>query len=307
MGAVTGKRCLVTGATGFMGRRLTALLLERGAAVRALVRSRERARAVLPAGGVELVEGDMTDRAAVERAADGMETVFHLATADPRSDPHFDATNVKGMETVVSVLEERGPRRIVYTGSSVALSAGRSRYGESKRREAGILTSSKLDYTVIIPSQVFGEGYDKNINRLLALIRRLPVVLVLGDGRYRLQPVYAGDVVEALLLAARSERAVGRSYFIAGPEAVSFNDLVDRAARAMGLRRRRVHVPLWLVKAPALLLEKVFAGAPVTAEKIERAVRDNTFDIEAARRDLGYRPTPLDEALARTVGERRPS
>ncbi len=294
-------KILITGGTGFIGTHLIPELLKTNVGLRCLVRSTSN-MAWLKEMKVELVLGDLRNFDAIVEATKRVDGVVHLATANPKKDISFDETNILGMKNIVSAMCQNRIKRIIFTSSSVALSGKyRGRYGDSKLQEQNILKDSPLDYTILIPSQVYGGHYNKNLNKLLQIIKKFPVTPVLGKGEYKIQPLYVKDFVKAIVSVLVNERTIRKEYFIAGPNSLTYNELVNLASSILKVKRFKLHIPLTLLKGLSAIIGKVSEDAFITIDKINRSTRDNVFDILPAREDFGFDPTPLEEGIRLTA------
>ena len=141
--------------------------------------------------------------------------------------------------------------------------------------------------------------------RLLRLLSRARLLPVPGGGRHLQQPVHVADVADAVLTAVERPGAAGMTYDVAGPEPLSFAELLRVCARAVASRARFVPVPLTPVIALASGFERVSQHPPIRAEQLRRLAEDKAFGIEAAIRDLGYSPRPFADGIraeARALG-----
>ena len=172
---------LVTGATGFIGRRIVTRLVERGEEVRRLVRPVPNPRASgLPA--VHFVTGDVTDRDSLRAACEGVDMVVHtVAVIREKGRTTFEAVNVQGTRNVVEAAEQAGVRKIVHLSAIGAAPDPQYPYLRSKWEGEEAVVNSKLRHVVMRPSLVFGPG-DEFINALAATIRVGPVVRLSGRG-----------------------------------------------------------------------------------------------------------------------------
>ncbi|HRY14349.1 MAG: NAD-dependent epimerase/dehydratase family protein [Candidatus Competibacteraceae bacterium] len=261
---------LVTGGTGFIGRRLVAALLARGAQVRVLVR--DQAQCSRPHAGEEIenISGDLTDSASLTQACAGMKTIFHIAGfahADAGDTPEFATrhwvVNAQGTFDLLDAAREAGVRRFVFLSSVKAVGDPGSRcvdegwdaspetpYGQAKRaaeeqvlavgRESGMHTVN------LRPALVYGPGMQANLLRLIEAVRRgwLPPLPETGNRR---SLVHVDDVAQALLLAANHPGAAGRTYFVTDGRAYSGRELYQLIRQALGRP-----VPNWAVPAKAL-------------------------------------------------------
>lgn len=316
---------LVTGGTGFLGRRLAAALLARGHGVRLLGRDFTGAADLL-AAGARPVRADLTDRAAVVRACAGVGAVYHAgALSAPwgrRAD--FLATNVGGTEAVVAGCLAHGVGRLIYVSSPSVTFAGRDVRDQTEaapypRRFASVYSLTKklgedrvnaaagagLATVIARPKAIFGPGDRALLPRLIDAMRRGRLVRI-GDGRNLVDLTYVDNVVHALLLALDAPAATGRTYTITNGEHVRLWAVVAAVARHLGLPARFRAVPLPAALAVAAIMEARAAliGREPLLTRYSAAIlaRTQTYDIAAARRDLGYAPVvSVAEGVARTL------
>jgi len=160
------------------------------------------------------------------------------------------------------------------------------------------IRESALDWTIIRPTMIYGTDRDRNMWRLLQLLRRTPIVPVPGGGTRLQQPVHVADLADAVVAAVETPEAIGRAYDIAGPEAITFRRVVQEAAAGLGRRAFVVPVPAAPVLAVLRRFEAAGRPAPLKAEQVERLLEDKAFDIGPAERDLGYRPRSFRSGIA---------
>jgi NADH dehydrogenase len=171
-------------------------------------------------------------------------------------------------------------------------------YWGSKWKGVQAVMASGLDWTVFEPSFVFarGGGAFAEFERLV----RLPITPVIGDGRYRHQPVWVGDVAAAFSRALERPETIGKRYELGGPQVFEFNDLLDDLARITGRPpRRKIHVPVGLMKAQATVLSHFPPPLKVTREQIEMLIEGTECDLTGMREDLRIEPASLVEAYTK--------
>jgi NADH dehydrogenase len=288
-------RILVTGAGGFIGKSVVAHLLKRGWKVRAVLRSPDRPFAsVDPA--LEVVYADMRDRSALVHALQAVEVVVHLAAAKNDEQWSYDV-NVGGAERLVEACRLTGCGRIINISTQSVKIARQGVYARTKQQADSVFESSGLAVTSLLPSVVYGEEMAGVFGTLAKLIRKLPVVPVLGDGRWICAPVYVGDVAEAVCRCIEEHNAVGKRYDIGGPDSVTFNDLIDRMARQMGVKRGKVHIPFQASLLAARFVGALLAKPPITVSNILGSNQDTHLNLEPARQDLGWDPIDFETGL----------
>jgi nucleoside-diphosphate-sugar epimerase len=293
------KRVLVTGGTGFIGSALVPRLVQAGYIPRLLVRS-----SPLPAPGppVEVVVGDVTDVEILRLALADATAVIHMAAATSagRLDPAVAyRVNVGVASALVEACRQTGARLIVLSTQHVYLPAP-GLYGRTKRMADRIFLESGLPVTILRPSLVYGPGSRGVFVRLATLVRKLPVIPVIGPGQWRMRPLFLDDLVEIILgVLARPELA-GRTYDVGGPDLVTYDEFLSAICAAIGRRCRTLHLPLDVSFALAWTLERILPTPPLTTDNVRGAVRDAHCDPRAVERDLRPHLTPLTEGLKRS-------
>jgi nucleoside-diphosphate-sugar epimerase len=281
------KRVLVTGGTGFIGSALVPRLVQAGYIPRLLVRS-----SPLPAPGppVEVVVGDVTDVEILRLALADATAVIHMAAATSagRLDPAVAyRVNVGAASALVEACPHTGVRLIVLSTQHVYLPAP-GLYGRTKRMADRIFLESGLPVTILRPSLVYGPGSRGVFVRLATLVRKLPVIPVIGPGQWRMRPLFLDDLVEIILGV------------LARPELVTYDEFLSAICAAIGRRCRTLHLPLDVSFALAWTLERILPTPPLTTDNVRGAVRDAHCDPRALERDLRPQLTALTEGLKRS-------
>ncbi|MFU8817030.1 MAG: NAD(P)H-binding protein [Pseudomonadales bacterium] len=297
----------ITGANGHLGQRLLASLGEQP--IRALVRSRRAAEALDRLGlGDRVAVGvvDYDDVDAMAEALSGCIQVVHLVGIIKESAGNsYAAAHEQSCRALAEAAARAGVQRIVYLSILGATTASANACLASKAAAEQILLDGVVPVTVIRVPMVLGEG-DYASRALAARARRGVNVLLRGASLE--QPIYAGDVIEAVaavLMRTDGEASAlepGAQVFdLAGPESLSREALVHRAARVRGRRTRVISVPLGLGLAAAAVLERTSANPPVTRAMLGVLDHDDRINPQPALAALGIALTPLDEALRRCL------
>ncbi len=320
-------KALVTGASGFIGRRLVTELARRGGEIACLVRSTSKT-APLMGLSIEFVLGDIGDADSLVRAVKGKDHVFHLAGVIQALDgPAFEKANATGTRNLVEACLRAAPaiKKFVFVSSIAAAGPSPegkalteddeprpvSAYGRSKLAAERIVLEAKtrMPVAIIRPPNVLGPG-SKEIERAIGLLRKR-LLPTLGDGRPRTSLVDVDDLVEALLLAAEDPRSAGRTYFVTDGRAYAWPEIMAAVAEELGVKRFMVKVPFAVQMLAARLAEtaaRLGRKPPLLTREIVRAARDYFWICDGSRieRELGFRPRyGLRESVRRTVEEAR--
>jgi NADH dehydrogenase len=301
---------LITGANGQLGRRL----IERFARcdppvrARAVVRSQRAAASLddLPeSAGLERVVLDYRDEAALTGAARGCRHAVHLVgIIKEGSNSSYEDAHEASSRAIASAAAAAGLHRVVYLSILGANPASNNPCLGSKGRAEQILLESKTPALILRVPMVLGPGdTTSRIVRAEAQARLLPLM---GGGSSRAQPIYADDVIEAIVAGTSRADLDDVSLDLAGPESLPQRELIERAASLYGRRPRVVAIPPRVLGWLAGLAERLMANPPFTRSSLEVIHEDDDVDPESARRRLGIELTPLDEILRRCVGPEAP-
>jgi uncharacterized protein YbjT (DUF2867 family) len=291
-----GALILLTGATGTVGSALLRRLTAAGEPVRCLVRDPrglddQRVR-------VQIALGDLADPPSFRNALRGVDTVVHLA-ASIRDQPHASIEELNAVATLrlVRAAEGVGARRFVFFSALGARRHSRTRFFRAKALAEAAVSASELETAVFRPSIVYAPG-DPWLT-LLARFSYLPAIPMSGWGRSLYQPIWAEDVADCVVATLMAGGPRTRCFELAGPETLSYDEIVRVALRPTGRRRPLLHVPLPVVRATlravrAVMGPKAFATWE-EAELMEEPMVSSrgTADAEA----LGVNPLPMAAVL----------
>jgi nucleoside-diphosphate-sugar epimerase len=311
----------LTGATGYTGGRLLDALRLRGDAVTALARP---SSARPPAPGVRWVEGDLSDRRALQDAVQGADVVLHVAAVyrtAGHSDAYYRDVNVGGTERLLEAAAQAGVRRFVHTSTvgvhgdvreppadeNAPFAPGdvyqaTKAEAETLARERGRVLG--VEVVVVRPGAIYGPGETRLLKVFRAIARGRYAIV--GSGRPFYHLVYIDDLVQGFLLALDRKEAAGEAFIVAGPRYVSQTELAATIARHTGGRVLPVHVPAAPVQFAGDLCEALCVPLglepPLHRRRVDFWTKSRAFSIEKARRLLGYAPrVDVEEGVARTA------
>jgi len=295
-------KVLVTGGTGFVGTKVVHALRARDHAVRALVRRPERAK-TQEAWGCELATGDVTDPASLRAAAEGCDAVVHLVSIISGKPDEFDRVMTKGTQDLLAAAHQAGVGRLVLMSALGVNEQNRDLvpYFRAKWEMEQAVAASGLDFVVFRPSFVFGKDGGV-LPMFVRQVKLSPLTPIVGDGAARLQPIWVDDVAEFFAQSVDSPGAVGRTFEIGGPDAVTWNEFYDRVKKVLDVRRGTVHLPVGLVRAAAAVAEKL-PGAPITRDQLTMLTKggDNVCDNGPALDTFDVDLVRLDEQIRRAA------
>ena len=293
---------LVTGASGFVGGHVVHALRAAGKDVQALVRERGKGGR-LEAWGATLAEGDLSDPASLRRAVAGCDTVVHLVAIRQGREEQFRRVMVEGTRDLLAAAGDAGVRRFLHMS---ALGTSESTkdlvpYFRAKWDSEQLVEESGIPHVIFRPSFIFaGDG--GILPTFLKLARLMPVTPIIGSGRRRIQPIWADDVATYFAEAVERAELTGRVFELGGPDAVSWNEFWARLKRVRGMRRPSVHVPVGLMRANALVTERLPGSIPLTRDLLTMLEHgDNVVSDDEAVRTFELPLLPLDEQLRRVA------
>lgn len=321
-------RILVTGGTGFLGSHLTRRLLDLHQDVHILGRDFNAATALVQAGATPIL-ADLTTHQAVIDACTGMDVVFHVAalSAPWGAAANFYASNVHGTAAVIKGCAQHGVKRLVYVSSPSVVFDGcdqidvnerapyphrfTSTYAKTKKLGEDLVNnaaSAGLDTVTLRPKAIFGPGDRALLPRLIAAARQ-GRLRRFGDGGNLVDLTYVDNVVQALLLAMQAPAAQGRTYFITNDEHPALWPLIECVLHELGLPPLRgMPVSVAMSAARMMEIQSVFTRREplLTRYTVAILTRTQTYDISAARTDLGYAPqVSVAEGIQRTLAALR--
>ncbi|MGC4867876.1 SDR family oxidoreductase [Micromonospora sp. DT53] len=302
-------RCLVTGATGYIGGRLTPLLLADGHTVRCLARKAVRLRDVPWASTAEIVEGDLSRPDTLPAAFADVDVAYFLVHSLGRSD--FEAADRTAATNFAAAARAAGVRRIVYLGGPEPASDAEvpSPHLRSRAEVGRILLASGVPTAVLRAAVIIGSG-SASFEMLRYLTERLPAMITPRWVRNRIQPIAVRDVLRYLAGCADLPAEVNRGFDIGGPDVLTFREMMQRYARVAGLRRR-VIVPVRPL-TPSLSSHWVGLITPVPNKIARPLVESLIHEAVAHEHDIArYVPDPpggltgFDEAVALALAKVR--
>jgi len=315
-------RALVTGATGFTGTALCERLVRDGWDVSAFVRPSSRKQR-LEELGVRCIENDIASEDSVRRTFPDTDVVFHIAAAyraEHADHDEFVHVNVDATRHMLEEAQRRDVSRFVHC-STVGVQGEiedppaaedyrfkpGDHYQESKlagEQVALEFAGKGFAVSVVRPVGIYGPG-DTRFLKLFKPVAKGYFIMI-GAGKSLYHMTFIDDLVEGFMLAATREEAIGEVFTIAGAEYTTLNELVGRIASALGVKRRRFHIPLQPVLWASVVCDKLCrslgVSPPLYPRRVEFFMLDRAFSIDKARRLLGYEPkVSLDEGLRRTA------
>ena len=294
-------RVTVFGGSGFLGRQIVKRLADDGADVRVAVRRPERAAFLTEASGagrVTAVYADVWDEASVAPVVDGSNAVINtVGHYVERGKATFEAIHGQGARHVAEASARAGVRRLVHISGLGADPTSDSPYVRARGIGENLVNEAFPGATILRPSVLFGPK-DAFFNRLAALARVMPILPLFGRGETKLQPVYVGDVAEAVARALATPAAEGKIYELGGPRIYTYKALVQLVLAQIGRKRLLLPFPFFAWEVLAGLPNR-----PVSRDQVKLMKKDNVVGTQALTLvALGIEPTPVEVILPTYLG-----
>jgi uncharacterized protein YbjT (DUF2867 family) len=287
-------KILVTGATGFTGSRVVPLLLDNRYNVRCFVRETSD-RSPLSSLQVEWAEGDLSNPQALTSALRGVDALVNIASL-----------GFGHAEDIITSAKEAGVKRAIFI-STTAIFTQLNAGSKSVRLAAeNAIQASGLDYTILRPTMIYGSPRDRNMWRLIRLLRLSPIMPIFGDGESLQQPIFVDDVAQAVLLALQNNITIRKSYNIAGKDPLTYNQAIDVVASALGKRIWKMHLPYLPIVRALQFTERMRLRLPIKAEQVQRLNENKAFSYEDAQKDFGFSPRGFREGINIEVNSSSP-
>jgi NADH dehydrogenase len=289
-----GMDVAVIGATGFVGGHLVPHLEAAGHRVRAI--SRGGGRRDGWGAAVTALAADVETGAGLEQAIRGAEAVVHLV-AIPREQGGrtFERVNVRGVARTMEAAGAAGVRRVVHLSVLGASEDPTLRYLHSKWLGEQAVRTAGIEWVILRPSLLFGEG-DGFFNLIKTTLTWWSpgVVAIPGDGRTRFQPLSVDDLATAVERCLVERERAGAVYELGGPEHLTYRQIVDRVMAATGKRRLKLNLPVPIIGAITAVTDRLLPIFPVSRDQVRSLGQPNYTDLDAFERAFGQRPRPFD-------------
>ena len=283
----------VTGGTGFVGTAVVSELLQAGHEVSILSRKvPER----LPEG-IRHVVGSIVTGDGLDALLEGTDAVIHLVGIIREAGANtFEAVHHQGTVNVLLAASRADVRRYLHMSAMGTSEGAVSKYHRSKWAGEVAVRASGLDWTIFRPSTIFGPE-DIFVNMLAGMMRKFPLMPVIGGGNNTMQPVYVKDVALAFRTALESDIHIGKTYELGGPDVLNLKQILATTSQVLNLKRLFISIPLWVV-SPVVKIAQLFnIPLPVTSDQLIMLGEDNIRTGGDPVEELGIQWTGFDEGI----------
>jgi len=293
-------KVFVTGATGFVGNHVLSELIEKGHHAVALARPGSEHKLKRP-DEVEIVPGDVAEIVALTEGMKGCDAAIHLVgiiRAFPSQGVTFERLHTEATANVIAAAKEAGVSRLLHMSALGARENGPTPYLRTKFAAEELVRQSGLSYTVFRPSLIFGRGGEAT--KMFADMVAKTVVPIIGDGKYRFQPVSVSTVAQGFQKALELETVQDQTLDVGGPDNVTFDEIMDTLAGVMGKSIVKIHTPVLPLRLVTSALQHA-PGFPLTTDQITMLLEGGTCDEKPFYELTGLTPISLERTLREAV------
>jgi len=286
----------IAGGTGFIGKVIIKKLVEAGHRVVALIRQGSLLK-IAGFSGMESRYIYYDSPTQIKKILEDCQAIINLVgIIRETKETSFEYVHHLIPMSLVKAAKDTGLKRFVQMSALGVDSDLDTEYMQTKRLGENVVKSSGLDFTIFRPSIVFGSE-DRFVNLFAKMIKRLPIVPVIGDGRYRLQPVSVYNVAEGFVKCLENPQTIGKTYDIAGSEKYTFNEILDIIGKALGKKgARKFHQPVGPIMLMAGFFDR-FQFFPVTKDQLKMLFAENTTDDDSFYKDLDITPIGFPDGI----------
>jgi len=292
-------RILITGANGFIGRKLVSAIPRANYELTLFIKETENFSGTAD----KVIFGDILDKESLRPAVKGVEAVIHLAGITHTNDKKlYYLINVSGTKNLLEVCREAGVKRFIFISSRAAGLAGGD-YARSKFFAEEEVKKSGLNWVILRIAEVYGAGENEAIAKLIKVIKSSYIIPVIGRGRYKVSPIFIDDAVTGILAVLKNPAVNEKTYNLAGPEEFTYNELVDKILNETGLKRIKFFIPVIFAK---IILEffSLFKLNFFVKDQLPRLLSAKPADISPAVTDFNFQPRDFSRGFKEILNKK---
>ena len=292
----------ITGGTGFVGNEVIRQLISKGHDVHCLVRPGSEAKLERTAD-TTLHYGDVADLDSLKEGMADCEAVIHLVgiiREFPGKGITFEKLHTGATRNVLEAATAVGIDRYLHMSANGTRANAETGYHRTKWQAEESVRASALDWTIFRPSLIYGPG-GEFVVMMSDLVRKLPVVPVIGDGQYRMQPVPVAQVAQSFVEALARPETIGETYHLGGKSSYTYDEMIDIFGQALGKSHvSKLHHPLMLMK-PAVKILQAIPQFPIASDQLAMLLEGNTCDPADWAAMFKLEPEDFAEGLAKCL------
>ncbi|MGK2944052.1 MAG: complex I NDUFA9 subunit family protein [Desulfuromonadales bacterium] len=296
----------VTGGTGFVGSHVLKQLSAAGHQVVALVRPGSEDK-LIHADNIAVHLGDATDPHSLKGGMQDCDAVIHLIgiiREFPGKAITFERLHVEATRHVTDVAIDHGVKRFLHMSANGAQADSEIDYFRSKWQAEEVVRGADLDWTIFRPTPIFGKA-GEFIETLITMVEKLPVVPVIGDGQYRLQPVAVEQVAETFLKGIAMTETISQTYHLGGANSYTFNTIIDLIGKALGKGDvTKIHQPVALTR-PFVKLLQGSEKFPMTTDQLAMLLEGNECNQQRWAEIFDIEPNSFADGIEDIISEEK--
>jgi uncharacterized protein YbjT (DUF2867 family) len=294
-------KIFLTGSTGFVGGHILQDLINNNYRVRCLIRQGSGHKiAQYKDRGIEIVHGDITETNSLQNRLEGCDALINLVgiiREFPRKGITFEKLHYEGTVNLIKAAREQGVGRVIQMSALGARLHGKTQYQKTKFRAEESIRNSGLDYTIFRPSIIFGPD-DQFTNLFARMLKTIQFVPVVGNGRYKIQPVAIENISMGFVKSIQQQNTIGKTFEVGGPEKLEFNKIVDTIGDVLCLPPYKIHMPVFIMNFMAELFDWI-PSFPITTEQITMLLESNVCDEKPFFEHFGIKPISFKEGISK--------
>jgi len=291
-------KILITGSSGQLGQKL---LKELKIFKQLKLRVMDHLSGQMDADkSIEHVGGDLLNPESLKAATQDIDEVIHLAAITHINKKSlYYQINTAGTKNLLDAARGNGVKKIIFLSSRVA-GPNAGDYAKSKMLAEEEVKKSGINWVILCPSEIYGAGNKEAITRLLKLTAKSYIIPIIGSGRYTLAPVLVDDVVKAIVRATLNDQIFNKRYILAGPEQMTYLELIARLSKFLSVKRIKLPLPIILIKILAWALAKLGSDL-IVQDQLPRLLSKKSADIYLAKQDLDFQPVKFETGIKKIV------
>lgn len=292
----------VTGGTGFVGNAVVRQLLIAGHNVHCLVRPGSETK-LRHKNDVTVHFGDVDDLESLKKGMEGCEAAVHLVgiiREFPGKGITFDKLHTEATRNVLAAASFCSCKRYLQMSANGTRANAETGYHRTKWEAEEAVRASKLDWTIFRPSLIYGK-HGEFVEMMFDLVRKLPVVPVIGDGQYRMQPVSVEQVALSFARALSRPETIGETYHLGGKNSYSYDEIIDIFGQVLGKKSvSKLHHPLALMK-PAIKILQNIPQFPIASDQLAMLLEGNVCDPDEWAEAFDIEPEDFADGLKKCI------
>ena len=289
---------LLIGATGFLGPPVLKKLLETGYEVNCLVRTDSDRSSLLDIAkyaGKKILfsSGTLLSPDSIISALKKADIVIYM----------IDLEHTGLLENFLSAARFSGIKRVIFISSTTVLIPQKSRVKNQKMNSEKLITSSRLDYTILRPTMIYGSKDDNNFSKMIRFIKKRGFFVIFGNGNNLIQPIFIEDVADSITRIIDNKKTCGKIYDIAGKDSLKYKDMLGIVRNKLKKHFRIIRLPLKFSRFLISIYAKISGNPSLTPGQIERMEIDKTYSYQKAADDFDFSPLSFEDGIEKLIKE----